>query len=80
MKEFKVFHEEYLGDDCKIIMAYDHETAAECYVEEVYDPGDYTCLGGTPVVVEVEGPDFVRKKFRVTGETVPLYSAWEIEE
>lgn len=80
MKEFKVFHESYLGDDCKFIMAYDHESAAEQYAENYDVYGEYDCVNGTTLELVVEGPDFIKKKFKVTGESVPLYTALEVKE
>lgn len=79
LKVFYIRHKDYLGEDTKPIEAYDHEHAAENYAEE-FDIGDYTLLNGETEIIEVEGPDGSRRTFRISGETIPHYTAREITE
>jgi hypothetical protein len=75
---FKVFHEDYMGDDFKAFRARSAEGAAEQYAEN-YDCGDYDLLDGAEIEVIVEDAEGKRITFICTGRTDPVYSATEKE-
>jgi hypothetical protein len=67
-------------DDARKIRGYDAESAVERWAEEDDCGGDYCIVGGSPatVCVALEGSDEVARYY-VSGETVPSYSATELE-
>lgn len=75
---YKVFHEEYMGDESKPVCANSAEEAAERYAEQ-YDNGDYGLLNGEEIEVIVEDIDGERKTFICGGRTDPVYFATEKE-
>lgn len=67
-------------EDAREVQAFDAKEAAEDYAEETDRGGDYTVIGGAEMTVLVrrkDDPDAEPKRFVVTGETVPQYSARE---
>ena len=80
-RTFKVYYEEWQGEDCPDeIEAADHEDAAEIWAESKDSEGDYTIIGGDSVSVRVESIDGVSKVLRVHGETVARYHADEVRK
>lgn len=78
-KQFKVYHDDYMGsDDFKVIEAFDHEQAAEKYAEYYDSDGDYSVVGGSNILVKVEGPDGDARFLSVSGESVPSYNASDV--
>jgi hypothetical protein len=73
-----VYHDEY-GDEGVSFSAFDHEDAAEQFAEHHDSDGDYPIVGGDSPVVVV-GSDGVTKMMRLSGETVPSYSAREVKK
>lgn len=66
--------------DCaRRIEAVDAEQAAETWAAiDDRDSADYTIVGGDEAIVVVQAPDGTRTRWRVTGESVPSYSATEV--
>lgn len=78
-QKFIVFHEFY-GPEGFEIEAWDHKEAAEEFAEQDDQQGEYRCIGGKPLFIEVLGSDGTRKKYRVEGEAMPAYHAYEQRE
>lgn len=69
--------------DPKPIHASDAGEAAEKWAERDDSYGDYSIVGGNEIEVLVrpyDEPDAKPLRFRVTGESVPTYTADEIED
>lgn len=62
------------------IHATDPEDAAQRFAEQHDEGGDYTIVGGSPEVVIVQDARGRRTRWRVSGETVAVYHAEEVEE
>lgn len=77
MREFRVYMEDDDPGDARRIEATDAETAAEEFVQlqEQFNC-DYPVASGrdTAVVIVLDGD--TRSTWRVSGETIPYYSAW----
>jgi len=77
--EYKIFHEDYLGDEPKILYANSHEEAATKYAE-YYDYDDYGLIDGNNIEIIVESLDGKRKTFICSGRMERVYSAEEKQE
>lgn len=76
--KFRVYYEEYMGDDYKIVHAWGgFEGAAEKFAEYYNTHCDYALMNET-IEIEVE-QDGVRKKFKVGAEPSIDYTTEEIE-
>lgn len=73
---------DYYGDDWDDafeVYAFDHEEAAEKWADETQCDWDYCLLDGAHIDVQVKSvSDGEVKTLRLTGESVPTYSAEEI--
>lgn len=74
---FKVFDEDYMGDDSKEFHAYNHEAAAIKYAQ-YYNSSDYTLMNNERDVI-VESAEGLKKKFTISAEPSIHYSASEIQ-
>ncbi len=74
--EYKVYYEEYLGDEPKIIRASDHEDAAVKFAQYYNTSNDY-CLMNESIDLKVEFEGKI-KFFRVGAEPSIHYSSEEI--
>ena len=57
----------------------DAEDAAENWAEEDDAGGDYTIIGGSPARIRLTSPKGEVTEFVVEGESVPRYTAREVE-
>lgn len=80
MKKYKVYFEEYMGDDHEEFDAVSFEDAAEKFADYYDSQGDYTVVNGNDITVQVEDDMGTRVPVKVTGETVANYIAIEIEK
>lgn len=76
--EYKVYFEEYFGDEPKIFRANSHEAAAEKCGVYYNSNGDYSLMNET-ITVAVE-KDGITKKFEVSAEPDIHYSTTEIKD
>lgn len=68
-------------DDARSIHAHDPRSAAEAWAErDDCHSADYRIIGGQEVVVHVRDPNGRVGRFRVSGESVPEYTARELFE
>lgn len=74
--EYFVYHEDYMGDECKPVRANSHEDAALKYAE-YYNQDDYELMNET-IEVKVVDLDGVVKFFVVGAEPDIHYSSQEI--
>lgn len=56
--------------------AHDAEAAAEKFAEDYDSNGDYTCVSGNDLTVDVRNAEGVVTRWTVHGESVPSYSAY----
>jgi hypothetical protein len=72
--------DEETENDARTIEAYDAETAAETWAErDDYQSAEYRIVGGTDVTVCVKDEEGTVLRFRLSGESVPSYTAREVE-
>ena len=71
-----VYHEDYLGEDYKIVRADSYEEAAEKYAI-YYNSDDYPLMNDS-VEIEVEKSG-VKKRFRISAEPSIHYSTEELD-
>lgn len=76
--EYNVYHEDYLGDDPKLIHADGHENAALKYGQYYNSNGDYSLMNDT-IEVKVE-KDGIIKYFNVSAEPDIHYSSKQIDK
>lgn len=76
--EYKVYHEDYLGDDPKIFHAFSHEDAALKYAEYYNSDGDHQLMNETTEVQVVK--DGLVKFFNISAEPDIYYSADEVKK
>jgi hypothetical protein len=74
---FKVFDEDYMGDDSKEFHASNHEDAALEYASYYNTHCDYSLMNSEREVI-VENDDGIKKKFTITAEPSVHYSASEV--
>ncbi len=69
------------SDDAKTVTAGSAQEAAEQWAERSdYDSADYSIVKGMDVTVHVNAPGCGTRRFIVTGESVPVYTARLITE
>ena len=62
-----------------VVYARDEEEAAEKWADDYDSYGDYTIVGGSSVKVEVRHRNGESKFYEVSGESVPRYTASELD-
>ena len=75
MPEYRVWREKEKAEDGVGVRARNAEHAAERWADEYDSGGDYSIVGGSPETVWVRGPEGAEARYRVSGESVPHYSA-----
>jgi len=73
---WKVFHEEFLGDDFLKIYEYTYDDAAIEYAKNYDTVYELRLLEGEIIIIEIEpfnGGE--RKKIEISGELEPVYNA-----
>lgn len=76
---FTVFHEEYLGENGKVIRAFNEEEAAEKYARYYNEnSAEYPLMNGDEIEIFVEGKDGERTRFKVGAEPEIHYTVTQL--
>ena len=71
--EFNIFHEDYLGDDPKVVHADSAQEAALSYAAWYNSRGDHNLIDNpVDIVVEIDG---LRTRFNISAEPDIYYTA-----
>lgn len=76
--KYKVFYEEYMGDEPILVAACNHEDAALKFAEDYNTSNDY-CLMNDNIEIKVEFENVI-KYFKIGAEPDVHYSSEELEE
>lgn len=75
--EFRVFHDDFLGENGKFMRGWDTEEAALAYAE-YYNGQMDQALMDDPIIIEVVNEYGEREKFKISAEVTIDYSATQL--